>query len=295
MKNEATGPRLAAPPSRGAPPCGASTATCSAAAPPSAPAAPTASTSAQLAALGGRQRLEPDAVDYPVLRRYAARLSERGAAPAHRGPQARGDPRSFYRSLVEHGEMRANPADLLPVARSSRSGCRAPSSRTRWPRCWTASRPPRRSSCATARCSSWPTRAGCAPRSSSTSTSSRSTSTPSRSGSRARAARRASCPPASPRWRAVARYLERGRPALAAPTGEPALFLSKSGRRLSTSDVRRRLRVWARHAAHQGARPSARPAALLRDPPAGGRRRPARHPGAAGSCDASRRPRSTLG
>jgi integrase/recombinase XerC/integrase/recombinase XerD len=27
------------------------------------------------------------------------------------------------------------------------------------------------------------------------------------------------------------------------------LFLSKSGRRLSTSDVRRRLRVWARHAA----------------------------------------------
>jgi integrase/recombinase XerC/integrase/recombinase XerD len=32
---------------------------------------------------------------------------------------------------------------------------------------------------------------------------------------------------------------------------EPALFLSKSGRRLSTSDVRRRLRVWARHAATQ--------------------------------------------
>ena len=28
--------------------------------------------------------------------------------------------------------------------------------------------------------------------------------------------------------------------------GEPALFLSKTGRRLSTSDVRRRLRVWAR-------------------------------------------------
>ena len=36
-------------------------------------------------------------------------------------------------------------------------------------------------------------------------------------------------------------------------TGEPALFLSKSGRRLSTSDVRRRLRIWARHAAAQGA------------------------------------------
>jgi integrase/recombinase XerC/integrase/recombinase XerD len=47
---------------------------------------------------------------------------------------------------------------------------------------------------------------------------------------------------------AVAAYLERGRPALAAADDEPALFLSKSGRRLSTSDVRRRLRVWIRHA-----------------------------------------------
>jgi site-specific recombinase XerD len=52
--------------------------------------------------------------------------------------------------------------------------------------------------------------------------------------------------------RAVARYLERARPALAAGDGETALFLSKSGRRLSTSDVRRRLRVWARRAALQG-------------------------------------------
>jgi site-specific recombinase XerD len=53
--------------------------------------------------------------------------------------------------------------------------------------------------------------------------------------------------------RAVARYLERARGALDAGTGEPALFLSKTGRRLSTSDVRRRLRTWARHAASQGA------------------------------------------
>jgi site-specific recombinase XerD len=56
---------------------------------------------------------------------------------------------------------------------------------------------------------------------------------------------------------AVARWLERGRPGLAGSTGPPEpdgpLFLSKSGRRLSTSDVRRRLRTWARHAAAQGA------------------------------------------
>jgi site-specific recombinase XerD len=59
-------------------------------------------------------------------------------------------------------------------------------------------------------------------------------------------------PAGEPALRAVARYLERARPALAAGDNEPALFLSKSGRRLSTSDVRRRLRVWARQAAVQG-------------------------------------------
>jgi site-specific recombinase XerD len=49
---------------------------------------------------------------------------------------------------------------------------------------------------------------------------------------------------------ALERYLAQGRPPLA--LGEPrALFLSKSGRRLSTSDVRRRLRTWARLAAGQ--------------------------------------------
>ncbi len=52
---------------------------------------------------------------------------------------------------------------------------------------------------------------------------------------------------------ALARYLERARPALASGRREPAaavqtgpLFLSKTGRRLSTSDVRRRLRTLTR-------------------------------------------------
>jgi integrase/recombinase XerC/integrase/recombinase XerD len=43
-------------------------------------------------------------------------------------------------------------------------------------------------------------------------------------------------------WRALDRYLSRGRTALNCGESE-ALFLSKSGRRLSTSDVRRRLRL----------------------------------------------------
>jgi site-specific recombinase XerD len=45
--------------------------------------------------------------------------------------------------------------------------------------------------------------------------------------------------------KAVERYLARGRPVLAVDD-EPALFLSKSGRHLSTSDVRRRLHTWGR-------------------------------------------------
>jgi integrase/recombinase XerC/integrase/recombinase XerD len=60
--------------------------------------------------------------------------------------------------------------------------------------------------------------------------------------------------PSEPAGRAVARYLEHGREALAGQCREPALFLTKTGRRLSTSDVRRRLRVWARQAALSGER-----------------------------------------
>ncbi len=46
-------------------------------------------------------------------------------------------------------------------------------------------------------------------------------------------------------------YLQRARPALGSGDRDPALFLSKSGRRLGTSDVRRRLRTWGRFAAAQ--------------------------------------------
>jgi integrase/recombinase XerC/integrase/recombinase XerD len=47
--------------------------------------------------------------------------------------------------------------------------------------------------------------------------------------------------------RALEHYIGRGRPALVV-LPVPTLFLSKSGRQLSTSDVRRRLQTWARQA-----------------------------------------------
>jgi integrase/recombinase XerC/integrase/recombinase XerD len=55
-------------------------------------------------------------------------------------------------------------------------------------------------------------------------------------------------PVGEPAQRALERYLARGRPVLAGAS-EPALFVSKSGRRLSASDVGRRLSGWVRNAA----------------------------------------------
>jgi len=57
-------------------------------------------------------------------------------------------------------------------------------------------------------------------------------------------------PAGEPAWRALEAYLQRGRPALQGEP-DPALFLSKSGRRLSTSDIRRRLALAVRRAAVQ--------------------------------------------
>jgi len=56
-------------------------------------------------------------------------------------------------------------------------------------------------------------------------------------------------PVGEPAQWALRRYNERGRRALAADPRERALFLSKSGKRLSSSDVTRRLGLWTREAA----------------------------------------------
>lgn len=56
-------------------------------------------------------------------------------------------------------------------------------------------------------------------------------------------------PVGEPAQRALRRYSERARPALISSQSEPALFVSKNGRRLSNSDVTRRLGLWVREAA----------------------------------------------
>ena len=59
-------------------------------------------------------------------------------------------------------------------------------------------------------------------------------------------------PLGEPAQRAVAAYLSRSRPALISEGSEQALLVSKSGRRLSPSDVTRRLRRWVHEAALAG-------------------------------------------
>jgi site-specific recombinase XerD len=59
-------------------------------------------------------------------------------------------------------------------------------------------------------------------------------------------------PVGEPAQRTLRRYLETARPALDSGRGEQALFISRRGRRLSPSDVRRRLAKWVREAAVAG-------------------------------------------
>ncbi len=59
-------------------------------------------------------------------------------------------------------------------------------------------------------------------------------------------------PMGEPAQRALDRYLRTARPLLAVDRAERALFLSRRGRRLSPSDVRRRLERWVREAAVAG-------------------------------------------
>ena len=68
----------------------------------------------ELATWAAAQGIEPSAMTYRVLRGYAARLSDRGAAPRTLARKLASS-RAFFRSMVEHGDMAANPADLLPA------------------------------------------------------------------------------------------------------------------------------------------------------------------------------------
>src|SRR5919202_3914714 len=208
----------------------------------------------QLADWAATQGLTPRAVDPRTLRRFAGVLSERGMS---RSTIARklASIRSFYRHLVERGSIEANPADLvatpkrdsyLPrVLRADEVGALLDSipgstplelrDRAMFELAYAAGL-----------------------RAEEIVNLDVTDADPDAEELRVRGkgSKTRVIPAGEVAFTALARYLDRGRPALAAADGagpggrvEQALFLSRRGRRLSTSDVRRRLLLSTRRAA----------------------------------------------
>jgi len=194
--------------------------------------------------------LDPADVTPRVLRRYAQVLSERRAGPATTARKLAAL-RQLYRVLHEHGEVPANPADLVP----------APKRPSKLPRVLAPAqisalldRIPATTPLELRDRALFELAYACGLRAEElvdldvASVSFEDEEV--RVEGKGRKTRLV--PAGEEALRAVARWLERGRPALQSGDGGQALFLSKSGRRLSTSDVRRRLQTWARQAAIQG-------------------------------------------
>ena len=205
----------------------------------------------EFARWAGRLGLGPAEITYPVLRRYAAALSERGSAPTTLARKL-ASLRAFFRTLVEHGDLRANPADLMATPRKPQN---LPDVLKPEQVAALLDRIPATTPLEVRDRALFELAYACGLRAEelvnldvgSVEFDAEQVRVEGK-GSKTRFV-----PVGEPALRAVTRYLERARGALEATTPDPALFLSKSGRRLSTSDVRRRLRLGARHAAAQGA------------------------------------------
>ena len=203
----------------------------------------------QLATWAEAQGLNPEMLDFRALRRFAGVLSERGMS---RSTVARklASIRSFYAMLVRAGRLQASPADLISSPKrdqhlpavlkpgeltglfDSMPGSTALELRDRAMFELTYSAGLRAEEVVDLDVKSLDADA--------------EELRVEGKGGRTRVV-----PAGEPAWRALSAWLERGRPQL---TGEPepALFVSKTGKRLSTSDVRRRLTGAVRRAAVQG-------------------------------------------
>jgi site-specific recombinase XerD len=198
----------------------------------------------QLALWSSANAVEPRGVDHSVLRRYTAELARRGAGPRSVARKLAAV-RSFFRTMVELGELTTNPAELPPAPKQ------------RLLRTLEAddvaallNRIPGTTPLELRDGAMFELAYACGLRAEELVNLDLESIEFAAAQVRVQGkAGKMRCVAAGePTLRSVTRYLERGRPGLAGADAEPALLLSKSGRRLSTSDVRRRLRVWARHA-----------------------------------------------
>src|SRR5918992_525250 len=186
-----------------------------------------------------------------ALRRFDRDLQRRGAAPRTLARKL-ASTRAFFRSMVEHGDMAANPADLLPAPKLPQT---LPRTLKTTDVAALLDKIPATTPLELRDRALFELAYACGLRAEelvnldlgSVEFDAEQVRVEGKGG------KTRFVPAGEPALAALRRYFERGRPGLCGAGGDPALFLSKSGRRLSTSDVRRRLRVWARHAAAQGA------------------------------------------
>ena len=222
--------------------------------------------------------LEPAAVDARVLRRYAAQRSQEGLSPASLARSV-ASLRSFYRMLREHGLVASNPAELLTLPKRPRS---LPHVLRPQELAQLLDRIPQTTPLELRDRAMLELAYACGLRAEELVTL--ATGSVDFDAEQLRIEGKGSktrfVPVGEPALRALTRYLERGRPALAprrracvAPVevGAPALDL---GCAPAPADL-----VNARRAGRRD--PSARAPALVRHPPAQRRRRSARDPGAA--------------
>jgi integrase/recombinase XerC/integrase/recombinase XerD len=206
---------------------------------------------AQLATWASALDLDPEALDYRAIRRFAGVLSERGLSKASIARKLAAI-RTFYRTLVAAGRLETSPADLVqsPKRDIHLPAVLKPGETSRLLAAMPASTPLQlRDRAMFELCYAAGLRAeelvdldlaSLDPDAEEVRVEGK--------GGRTRLV-----PAGELAWRALGAYLDRGRPALAAAAGagdpDPALLLSKRGRRLSTSDVRRRLALAVRGAA----------------------------------------------
>jgi len=198
------------------------------------------------ASLAEGQGATPTAVRYRLLRRYTAQLSEQGLSPTTIARKLAAI-RTFYRYMVEREELAANPADLVSSPKRPRT---LPRSLKKDEVAALLDRIPAGGPLDLRDRAMFELAYSCGLRCQeivdldveSIDFDAEELRVLGK-GSKTRV-----LPIGEPAQRAVERYLGHGRPKLASEPCDPALFVSKSGRRLHPSDVRRRLAAWLRHA-----------------------------------------------
>src|SRR5256885_5898202 len=208
----------------------------------------------QLAEWATGHGVDARSLDPRMLRRFAGVLSERGASKTTVGRKLAAI-RTFFRYLVERGELEANPADLVatPKRDSYLPRVLKPGEVAE-----VLERIPARSPLELRDRALFELAYGAGLRAEELVNLDLTDLDPDAEELRVtgKGSRTRVVPAGEPAWPALERYLERGRPALASRSpgrrAEPAGFGSKRGPRLSTSDVRPRLTISTRPASLAG-------------------------------------------